>query len=92
MSSYWGDFIKLSVFGESHGPGIGVVIDDLPAGQGLDMEAVRAFMDRRGLKFFLVYIKTEQLEHLLRDSFEIAIRGLRIMKIYKPYLGQDTRI
>ena len=47
MSSYWGDFIKLSVFGESHGPGIGVVIDDLPAGQGLDMEAVRAFMDRR---------------------------------------------
>ena len=32
MSSTYGDKIKISVFGESHGNGIGVVIDGLPAG------------------------------------------------------------
>ena len=32
MSSTYGEKIKISVFGESHGNGIGVVIDGLPAG------------------------------------------------------------
>ena len=40
MSSTYGDKIKISVFGESHGNGIGVVIDGLPAGEKLDMEQV----------------------------------------------------
>ena len=26
MSSAWGDYIKISIFGESHGEGIGVVL------------------------------------------------------------------
>lgn len=28
MSGIWGNNIKLSIFGESHGKGIGIVIDD----------------------------------------------------------------
>lgn len=47
MSSTLGDKIKLSVFGESHGNGIGVVIDGLPAGEKIDMDAVLAQMARR---------------------------------------------
>ena len=31
MSSNWGNQLKLSIFGESHGNGIGVVLDGLPA-------------------------------------------------------------
>ena len=47
MSSTLGETIKLSVFGESHGNGIGVVIDGLPAGETIDMTAVLMQMARR---------------------------------------------
>ena len=38
MSSTIGENIKCSIFGESHGKAIGVVIDGLPAGVSLDTE------------------------------------------------------
>lgn len=47
MSSTYGDKIKISVFGESHGNGIGVVIDGLPAGVKIDMDSVMTQMSRR---------------------------------------------
>lgn len=47
MSSSTGDNIKISVFGESHGEAIGCVIDGLPAGVKLDMDAVYKDMSRR---------------------------------------------
>ncbi len=46
MSS-WGNNIKLSIFGESHGKGIGVVIDGLPAGEKIDIDALLLQMSRR---------------------------------------------
>lgn len=47
MSSTYGEKIKISVFGESHGNGIGVVIDGLPAGVKIDMDSVLMQMSRR---------------------------------------------
>ncbi len=47
MSSVWGKNIKISVFGESHGKGIGVVLDGVPAGINIDMEEVLLDMARR---------------------------------------------
>lgn len=47
MSSVIGDKIKLSIFGESHGEAIGCVIDGLPAGIKIDMNAVYKDMKRR---------------------------------------------
>ncbi len=47
MSSEFGRLIKISVFGQSHGEAIGVVIDGLPAGEAVDMEELAAFLDRR---------------------------------------------
>ena len=47
MSSVIGDKIKLSIFGESHGDAIGCVIDGLPAGIKIDMNAVYKDMQRR---------------------------------------------
>ena len=46
MNTY-GQFIRVTIFGESHGPGIGAVIDGLPAGEEIDLEAVREQMRRR---------------------------------------------
>ncbi|MGN0962136.1 MAG: chorismate synthase [Clostridia bacterium] len=47
MSSEWGNTLRISVFGESHGDAIGVTIQGLPAGETIDMEALSAFMSRR---------------------------------------------
>lgn len=47
MSSTYGEKIKISVFGESHGNGIGVVIDGLPSGVKIDMDSVLLQMARR---------------------------------------------
>ena len=47
MSSTYGEKIKISVFGESHGNGIGVVLDGLPAGAEIDTDGVLAQMKRR---------------------------------------------
>lgn len=42
-----GNKLKVTVFGQSHAPAIGCVIDGLPAGFAPDMERVLAFMARR---------------------------------------------
>ena len=47
MASAYGKSINISIFGESHGDGIGVVIQGLPAGFPLDMDKLRAFLARR---------------------------------------------
>jgi len=47
MSSIWGNSVRISIFGESHGPSIGVVMDGLPSGFILDMEQISAHMARR---------------------------------------------
>ena len=47
MSSSVGEKLKLSVFGESHGEAIGCVVDGLPAGIKLDMDAIYKDMLRR---------------------------------------------
>jgi len=47
MSSQYGRKLKLSIFGQSHSPAIGVNIDGLPAGIKLDMEKLQSFLQRR---------------------------------------------
>ncbi len=47
MGSTWGNAIHISVFGESHGAGIGVVIDGFPSGVPYDEAFVLREMERR---------------------------------------------
>lgn len=47
MGSTWGKRLKISVYGESHGPAIGVVIDGLPSGIPIDESKVAKEMQRR---------------------------------------------
>lgn len=47
MSSEIGKRIHISLFGESHGSAIGVVIHGLPAGEALDREEIQCQMTRR---------------------------------------------
>lgn len=41
MTATLGEKIKLTIFGESHGLGIGCVIDGLPPGFAIDLDAVK---------------------------------------------------
>jgi len=47
MSSEFGNKLRVSVFGQSHGRAIGVLVDGLPAGEHIDTEELYAFMSRR---------------------------------------------
>ena len=47
MSSIFGHVFRISTFGESHGGGIGVVIDGCPPGVPLAVEDVQRELDRR---------------------------------------------
>lgn len=47
MSNTIGDSVRLTLFGESHGPAIGCVLDGLPAGVALDLEAMAFHLARR---------------------------------------------
>ncbi|WP_101697324.1 chorismate synthase [Clostridium minihomine] len=47
MSSSFGDSIRISIFGESHGDAIGVVLDNLPAGEPIREEEIEQQMARR---------------------------------------------
>src|SRR5262245_6591083 len=43
----FGDLFRITTFGESHGPMIGVVIDGCPAGLSIDIDFVQSELDRR---------------------------------------------
>ncbi|SNR43482.1 chorismate synthase [Hymenobacter mucosus] len=47
MSNSFGTLFRITTFGESHGPGIGVVIDGCPAGLAVEVADIQAALDRR---------------------------------------------
>ena len=47
MSSTFGENLKLSIFGQSHGAAIGMTLDGIPAGLPVDVDKLQAFLNRR---------------------------------------------
>jgi chorismate synthase len=47
MSSSFGNLFRISTFGESHGKGIGVIVDGCPAGLALTEADIQVDLDRR---------------------------------------------
>ena len=47
MSSSYGENIRLTIFGQSHSPAIGVTVEGIPAGETLDLEELQRFLLRR---------------------------------------------
>ena len=47
MKNRYGENFRIEIFGASHAPEIGVLIDGIPAGFALDAGKLQAFLDRR---------------------------------------------
>ena len=43
----FGNIYRLTTFGESHGPAVGGIIDGMPAGIDIDLDAVQHQLNRR---------------------------------------------
>ena len=90
MSGVWGNKIKVSIFGESHGVGIGINICGLPAGVLLDMEAINKTMARRApgkSKLATPRNEADQVE-ILSGVFEGRTTGAPLCGIIR---NSDTR-
>ncbi len=47
MSSSFGHALRVQIFGQSHSPAVGCVVEGLPAGIAIDLDRLQRFMDRR---------------------------------------------
>lgn len=45
--STFGSIFKVTTWGESHGKGVGVVVDGCPAGLALDEQTIQKYLNRR---------------------------------------------
>ena len=43
----FGNIFKVTTFGESHGPALGVIIDGVPSGIPIDVQDIQKELDRR---------------------------------------------
>lgn len=76
MKNSFGSSLQLTLFGESHGPLIGAVLDGLPAGFAIDLDAVKADMEKRAARSTLSTARQEADEvHLVSGFFEGKTTG-----------------
>lgn len=88
--SIFGNYFRITTWGESHGPAIGVVIDGCPAGLALSAEDIQPFLDRRKpgqSKYTTKRNENEQIQ-ILSGIFEGKTTGTPISLIV---YNQDQR-
>lgn len=78
--SIYGNLFKISTWGESHGKGIGVVVDGCPAGLTITEEMVQSYLNRRrpGQTKFSTPRKEDDLVEILSGTFEKKTTGTPI--------------
>lgn len=89
MNSY-GTLFRISTFGESHGPAIGVIIDGCPAGLTIDENFIQSELDRRkpGQSKITTQRKEDDTFKILSGIFEGKSTGTPIAIVIE---NQDQR-
>ena len=77
MSATFGTSYKITIFGESHGKAIGVIIDGIPPGLELDMDKVSREMKRRapGQSTLSTPRKEDDIPEILSGMFDGKTTG-----------------
>ncbi|MBT1701176.1 chorismate synthase [Fulvivirgaceae bacterium PWU4] len=90
MSNSYGTLFKITTFGESHGPAIGVIIDGCPAGLPVDEAFIQAELDRRkpGQSKITTQRKEDDTFRILSGVFEGTTTGTPIAMVIE---NQDQR-
>lgn len=85
MSSIIGNKLKISLFGESHGEAIGVVIDGLPAGIELNLKYIRQQMKRRapGQSEYSTPRKEDDNYNIVSGYFQGKTTGTPLCALFK---------
>jgi chorismate synthase len=85
-----GNKVKVSIFGESHGGAIGVVVDGLPSGIEIDIDLIESQMKRRapGQNSFSTARKESDKPNIVSGLFEGKTTGSPLCAII---LNEDTR-
>lgn len=83
--STFGNLFKITTWGESHGPGIGVVVDGCPAGLVLNETDIQAFLDRRkpGASRYATQRKESDSVEILSGIFEGKTTGTPISMLVR---------
>ena len=78
--STFGNIFSITTFGESHGEGLGVVVDGCPAGVELTEEDVQALLNRRkpGQSKFTTPRKEADAVKILSGVFEGKTTGTQL--------------
>ena len=78
--SSYGNQLGITTWGESHGPGIGVVLDGFPAGMNLCAQDIQKYLDRRkpGQSAATTSRKEDDLVEILSGVFEGRTTGTPI--------------
>ena len=81
--SSFGKAFKITTFGESHGKGVGVVVDGVPAGLPLNEEDIQIYLDRRkpGQSKFTTQRAESDTVHILSGIFEGKTTGTPLAMI-----------
>lgn len=81
----FGTAFRITTFGESHGPAIGVIIDGCPAGLEIDEEFIQSEMDRRrpGQSKIVTQRNEEDIAEILSGVFEGRSTGAPISMVIK---------
>ena len=91
MSNTFGSLFRITTFGESHGAGIGVIIDGCPAGVAVDAAHIQAALDRRrpGQSDLTTPRKEADTVHIQSGLFEGVTTGTPI-SLFIPNADQRS--
>ena len=89
MKNTFGTNLSFTLFGESHGPAIGITIDGLPAGFAIDIDRIQADLEKRKPKGKISTQRREKDEiQILSGFFEGYTTGSPLTLLFE---NADTR-